>query len=108
MIVDWDESAFQRLPETFSGRMVRGNAIEQDTLRNAGAENADVFVAATGGDNRNIMTSEIAKELFRVPKVVARIKDPERAAIYRELGIQVECRTIAGADAILERLGLQP
>lgn len=103
-VIDWNESAFRRLAEDFPGKTVRGNAIEQDTLRHASVEGADVFVAATGGDNRNIMTSEIAKELFKVPRVIARIKDPERAQIYRELGLQVECRTISGADSIMDRL----
>src|SRR5579862_3613188 len=103
-VIDWEESAFGRLAGDFSGHTVRGNAIEQDTLRQASVDTADVFVAATGGDNRNIMTGEIAKELFKVPKVIARIKDPERAQIYRELGLQVECRTISGAQSILERL----
>jgi trk system potassium uptake protein TrkA len=105
-VIDWNESAFQRLPAHFPGQTVTGNAIEQDTLRAARASEADVFVAATGGDNRNIMTSQMAHKLFAVPKVIARIKDPERAEIYRELGLQVECRTIAGANAILERLDL--
>src|SRR5579872_6425101 len=96
-VVDWQEGAFTRLGETFTGRTVRGNAIEHDTLRQAGADSADVFVAATGGDNRNIMTSQMAKKMFEVPKVIARIKDPERASVYWELGLEVECRTIAGA-----------
>jgi len=106
-IIDWLESAFQRLPEDFGGRIVRGNAIEQDTLRHAHVDQADVFLAATGGDNRNITTSQMARVLFHVPKVIARIKDPERAAIYEEIGLTVECRTIAGADAILDRLGIE-
>lgn len=105
-IVDWNERAFSRLTDTFSGRTVLGNAIEQDTLRHAGTDGADVFLAATGGDNRNIMTSQIAKTVFNVPKSIARIKDAERAQVYRELGLEIECRTIAGADAILERLQL--
>jgi trk system potassium uptake protein TrkA len=106
VVVDWQERAFHRLPPSFRGRAVRGNAIEQDTLRQAEVQSADVFLAATGGDNRNIMTSQVAKRLFDVPKVIARIKDPERAQIYSDLDIEVECRTIAGASAILDRLGI--
>jgi trk system potassium uptake protein TrkA len=105
-IIDWQDCAFSRLPEDFTGCTVLGNAIEQDTLRRADVGHADAFVAATGGDNRNIMTSQVAKTLFGVQHVIARIKDPERAQVYRELGIDVDCRTIAGADAILERLEL--
>lgn len=105
-VIDWKEQEFQRLPAGFRGATVRGNAIEQDTLRQAHAGEADVFLAATGGDNRNIMTAQIAREIFGVPKVIARIKDPQRAEIYTDLGIEVECRTLAGADAILERLAI--
>lgn len=106
-VIDWNESAFGRLPPSFGGRTVRGNAIEQDTLRLADVNHADVFLAATGGDNRNIMTSQIAQHFFDVPKIIARIKDPERSTVYRELGIEVECRTMAGASAILDRLGIE-
>ncbi|HEV3309729.1 MAG TPA: NAD-binding protein [Chloroflexota bacterium] len=106
VVVDSDKDAFSRLRDDFTGTTVSGNAIEQGTLRRAEADKADVFLAATGGDNRNIMTSQMALTMFRVPKVIARIKDPERARIYRELGLEVECRTISGAEAILERLDL--
>jgi trk system potassium uptake protein TrkA len=105
-IIDWQDEAFSRLSDEFNGRTVCGNGIEQDTLRQARVDAADVFLAATGGDNRNILSSQIAHEIFKVPKVISRIKDPERASVYRELGLQVECRTISGADAILDRLGL--
>lgn len=106
-MIDWNESAFRRLPPSFRGRTVRGNAIEQDTLRQAEVKSADVFVAATGGDNRNIMTSQIAQHFFDVPKIIARIKDPERSAVYSELGIEVDCRTTSGASAILDRLAIE-
>lgn len=106
-VIDVDETAFARLGPEFAGQTVRGNAIEQDTLRAAGADDADVFVAATTGDNRNIMTSQIAKNVFGVRKVIARIKDPERARIYQGLGIEVDCRTISGSLAILDSLGLE-
>lgn len=105
-VIDWDNQAFDRLPDRFQGRTVRGNAIEQDTLRHAEVTGANVFVAATGGDNRNLMTSQMAKTMFGVPRVIARIKDPERAQIYQELGLEVDCRTVDGARSILARLSL--
>lgn len=104
-VIDWDEQALERLPEDFAGQALIGNAIDQDVLREAGIEQADVFVAATSGDNRNIMASEIAKNVYRVPRVVCRVKDPIRADIFRGLGITVDCRTTAGADAILGMIG---
>lgn len=100
-MIDWNPRAFGRLPEDFQGTTVVGNAMDQDVLRRAGIDSADVFVAATSGDNRNIMAGQVVKQVFAVPKVISRIKDPIRAEIYRRRGIEVDCRTIEGADAIL-------
>jgi trk system potassium uptake protein TrkA len=105
-IIDWSESAFDRLSEEFRGRTILGNAIDADVLREAGVDQADVFVAATSGDNRNIMASEVVREEFRVPRVVCRVKDPNRARIFSQMGIRVDCRTTEGASAILDILGL--
>jgi trk system potassium uptake protein TrkA len=101
-IIDWDSAAFDRLPETFSGRTIVGNAVDQDVQRQAGVETADVFVSATSGDNRNIMAGQVAKEVFDVPRVILRIKDPNRAAIYSKLGLQVDCRTSEGVRVLLD------
>lgn len=101
-VIDWDQDAFGRLPEDFAGRTVLGNAMDQDVLRRAGIASADAFVAATSGDNRNIMAAEIVQQEFAVPKVITRIKDPIRAEIYRARGIEVDCRTTAGSELILE------
>ena len=104
-VLDWDGDAFSRLPESFRGRTIVGNAVDQDVLRAAGIEHADAFVAATSGDNRNIMASQIAQRVFQVPRVIGRIKDPIRAEIYGRMGIQVDCRTNEGAQAILDMVG---
>jgi trk system potassium uptake protein len=104
-VIDWIASSFSRLPDRFAGTTLVGNAVDLDVLREAGIEDADVFVAGTSGDNRNIMASQIAQQVFHVPKVISRIRDPIRAEIYAQLGIQVECRTIEGTAAILEILG---
>ncbi len=103
-MIDWNPRSFLRLPDNFLGDTVLGNALDQDVLRRAGIESADVFLAATAGDNRNIMAAQMVRELFDVPRVITRIKDPIRAEIYRVRGIEVDCRTIAGADAILTLL----
>jgi trk system potassium uptake protein TrkA len=101
-IIDWSEPAFQRLPDDFEGQTVLGNAVDQDVLVEAGIERADAFVAATSGDNRNVMASEVVQRVFHVPKVVSRIKDPNRAQIFQELGIEVDCRTVEGAEVLLQ------
>jgi trk system potassium uptake protein TrkA len=104
-VVDWSSAAFSRLPESFAGETVLGNGVDQDILRSAGIETADAFVAATNGDNRNIMASQIAQRVFHVPRVISRIRDPIRARIYAGSGIIVDCRTIEGARAILDEIG---
>ncbi len=92
-IVDLQSEAFRRLGTKFKGNRIVGNGIDEDVMKRAGIENADVFVAVSQGDNRNIMAAQIAKHVFGVPKVVARIYDPVRADRYRQLGITTLCTT---------------
>jgi trk system potassium uptake protein TrkA len=106
VIVDRDPNAFSRaatrgvLTRDFKGDQVVGNGTDVDVLRRAGIERADGFVAVTEGDNRNIMASQIAKDVYKVPHVVARIYDPERAEAYEKLGLHTICPTIEGARHI--------
>jgi len=76
------------------------------TLRRAGAEDADVFLAMTEGDNRNVMAAQVAAEALGAKQVIAKINDPVRAAAYGELGIATICRTTMLSDAVHEYLGL--
>jgi trk system potassium uptake protein TrkA len=106
VVLDLSTRAFDRLPAEFRGNAVRGDGTDEDTLRRAGAGDADVFLALTEGDNRNIMAAQLATEKLGIKKVVAKINDPVRAAAYAELGIATMCRTTIQADAISEFLGL--
>ena len=99
-IIDKSSNAFRRLGPDFGGNMIVGNGIDDDVLKRAGIDKADAFVAVTNGDNTNIMSVQIAKVKFNVPKVVTRIYDPIRACAYRELGIETICTTIIGARLI--------
>jgi trk system potassium uptake protein TrkA len=105
-ILDISTAAFDRLPGSFKGNALRGDGTDEDTLRRAGAEDADLFLAMTEGDNRNIMASQLAAEAFRVDQVIAKINDPLRALAYAELGIATICRTDLMANAILSYLKL--
>lgn len=69
------------------GRQIVGEVFDRDALEEAGIKDADVFAAVTSGDNSNIVSARIAKEFYRVPRVIARIYDPRRAEIYREMGV---------------------
>jgi trk system potassium uptake protein TrkA len=106
IVLDTSTMAFERLPSTFGGSAVRGDGTDEDTLRRAGAEDADVFLALTEGDNRNVMAAQVAIEALGARQVVAKINDPLRARAYAELGIATLCRTRLMADAVSAWLGL--
>lgn len=105
VILDVSTQAFGRLPSSFGGSAVRGDGTDEDVLRRAGVEGADIFLALTEGDNRNVMAAQLAVEAFEVPRVVAKINDPVRAAAYAELGIATVCRTGLMVDAMNSHLG---
>ena len=106
IVLDTSTTAFERLPSSFGGSAVRGDGTDEDTLRRAGAEDADVFLALTEGDNRNVMSAQVAVEALGARKVVAKINDPLRASAYAELGIATLCRTTLMADAVSAWLGM--
>jgi trk system potassium uptake protein TrkA len=104
-ILDINSYQFTRfLPETFRGRQITGNGIDQDVLRKAGIESADAFVAVTSGDNRNVTASQIAKHIFGVRRVVCRIYDPIREQMYNRLGLRTISPTRVGAQLAREAL----
>jgi trk system potassium uptake protein len=103
-IIDLKSSAFSRLGPDFRGTTMLGEGRDQEVLRRAGVERADAFVAATQGDNRNIMASQIAKHVFGVKRVVTRIYDPLRSDTFAALGLQAISPTVIGANAFYEQL----
>jgi trk system potassium uptake protein TrkA len=86
-VVDRNPKSRRLLPPNFTGRWHTGNGYNRAVLDTAGISEVDAFVAVTSGDNSNIVAARIAKDVYRVPVVIARIYDPRRAAIYRQLGI---------------------
>ncbi len=107
-IIDSSSDSFQRLDLRFKGQRIIGNGVDEEVLKRAGLETADAFAAVTNGDNRNIMASQIAKEIFRVPRVVCRIYDPIRQSTYRALGLEAFSPTIIGAEVMFNALSEQP
>ncbi len=96
-VVDMARSAFERLGQHFPGRMVLGNGTDQHVLEEAGAAEMDWFISVTNGDNRNIMSAQVAQRIFQIPKVMTRIYDPIREQVYREMGLYTYCPTVVGA-----------
>jgi trk system potassium uptake protein TrkA len=100
-VIDVEQRAFNRLPSTFAGVTVRGSGSDEDILRGAGADMADLLMALTEGDNRNAMAAQLGKHIFGIPRVIAKINDPLRAEAYRTLGLETICRTVLLADALV-------
>lgn len=103
-VVDQDPTAFRRLGAGFGGRRVTGVGFDQDTLREAGIEDAGAFAAVSSGDNSNIIAARVAREMFGVENVAARIYDPKRAEVYQRLGIPTVATVRWTADQMLRRL----
>jgi trk system potassium uptake protein len=106
IIFDIKTAAFDRLPETFKGAAIRGDGTDEEVLRHAGADGADIFLSLTEGDNRNVMAAQVAVEAFAIPQVMAKINDPVRAAAYAELGVVTLCRTNLMVDSVANFLNL--
>jgi trk system potassium uptake protein TrkA len=103
-VVDQDPTAFRRLGSGFGGRRVTGVGFDQDTLREAGIEEAGAFAAVSSGDNSNIIAARVAREMFGIENVAARIYDPKRAEVYQRLGIPTVATVRWTADQMLRRL----
>jgi trk system potassium uptake protein len=86
-IIDQSNDSFSRLGSAFQGETIQGIGFDRDTMLKAGIEHAQAFAAVSSGDNSNIVAARVAREKFGVDRVVARIYDPRRAAIYARLGI---------------------
>jgi trk system potassium uptake protein TrkA len=99
-IIDRKESAFRRLPPDFAGKRLVGVGFDRDRLEEAGIKDAVAVASVTNGDNSNIMIARVAKETYGIDRVVARIYDPRRAAIYERLGIP----TVATVQWTIERV----
>ncbi len=104
VIVDKNAEAFKRLSKTFNGLTVVGNGFELDVLKEAGIEKADAFCSLTNGDNTNIMATQVAKNIFHVPRVIARVYDSARAHIYKSLGLEILSGTVLFAAMIRDKL----
>lgn len=104
VIIDKNPEAFKRLGGGFNGLTLVGNGFDLELLKEAGIKNADAFCAVTNGDNTNIMASQIAKKIFNIKRVVARVYDPKRAEIYKALGLDILSGTVLFAAMMRDKL----
>jgi len=103
-VIDNDPSAFERLEPSFKGRTFQGDALDREVLLSAGIERADCLAALTPNDSINLVVARLAKEVLKVPKVVARMHDPRKSEIYRRLGVQTVSTVSLGMQRFAELL----
>lgn len=103
-VMDNDTYSFRRLSATFGGTALFGNGIDEEALKKAGVEDVDLFLAVTQGDNRNVMSCQITKHIFNVPRVMCRIYDPLREEMYSALGLETISPTKVFAQLLKEKI----
>jgi len=103
-VIDKRPQAFARLPTGFQGRRIVGIGFDRSRLLEAGIEQAAAVAAVTNGDNSNIVVARVAREAFQVERVVARIYDSRRAAIYERLGIPTVATVQWATERVLRRI----
>jgi len=104
VVIDKSQASFERLGNTFNGLTMAGNGFDLELLKQVGIEKADAFCAVTNGDNTNLVSAQVAKKIFKVPKVIARVYDPQRAHIYAALGLDIISGTILFASMLRDKI----
>ena len=104
VIIDKSKDSFSRLGDSFNGLTMVGNGFDLMLLKQAGIEKADAFCSVTNGDNTNLISAQVAKKIFRVPKVFARVYDPQRAHIYTALGLDIISGTMLFSAMLRDKI----
>ena len=108
VVIDKERSALERRDRDLHARFLFGNAIDEDLLREAGAEHADALFALTRDENTNLMAAQVARIVFNIPRIIAVVYDPAREETYRAAGIETLPITVAGAEYLVRRLEEMP
>ena len=101
LIIEQNPATAEAINDELGGICTRGDGCEVTTLMDAGTARADMFVAVTGEDQHNLVACQLAKHKFKVPRTIARIKNPKNEALFKKLGINV---TISSTNVILEHI----
>jgi trk system potassium uptake protein TrkA len=104
VVIDKIPEALKRLGDTFNGLTMVGNGFDLTLLKQVGIEKADAFCAVTDGDNTNLISAQVAKKIFSVPKVFARVYDPQRAHIYAALGLDIISGTMLFSAMLRDKI----
>jgi trk system potassium uptake protein TrkA len=104
VVIDPNEATFNDLSPDFSGFRVPGDASQMAVLKAAKLQRADILIATTHEDNVNLMVAQVARKIFQVPRVMARVFDPKRETVYCRLGIRTICPTSVAAEMFLHAI----
>lgn len=104
VVIDRDEAAFRRLGSTFNGVTLKGLGFDEEILEQAGVREADAFAAVTNLDNTNLMAAEVARKIFGVRHVVARLYNPVRERTYQQLNLDYVCGTTLVAEVLMDKI----
>ena len=104
VVIDRSRDSFNRLGDSFNGLTMVGNGFDLALLKQVGIEKADALCAVTNGDNTNLISAQVAKNIFRVPKVLARVYDPQRAHIYSTLGLDIISGTMLFSAMLRDKI----
>ena len=107
-VIDSDGSTFSQLGQDFKGKTIEGVGFDKDVLLKAKIDRTDALAAFTSRDESNAVIARIAREIYHVPKVVARLYDREKAEIYKHLGIQTLSSTTWGIKRAADILTYAP
>lgn len=105
VVIDRNEKNFDNLPDSFDGLTCCGVPIDEDTLEKAGINYCDALFAVSEDDNENLMVAQLAKEIYEVGKVIARIRDSEKEALFSTFGITTVCPTNLTVDSLVTAFG---
>lgn len=100
VIIDNNSDSFRKLSPSFGGMELKGDATEMFVLNEADIRNATSVIAVTNHDNTNIMVAQIAKEMFHIDNVIARLYDPDRECVYRDFGINTICPVVLSTGKV--------
>jgi trk system potassium uptake protein TrkA len=108
IVIDNRQHAFDKLSAAFSGFQITGDATELQTLKDANIGQADCLFATTTADNTNLMVAQIARTIFNVSLVVARVYDPQREAVYSNFGVETVSPTRLSAEVFYRLISANP
>lgn len=104
VVIDRNPDSFSQLGGGSNCMSIAGMPIDEDVLKEAGIEMADALAAVTTDDNTNIMIAQIARQLYRVPKVITQTNDPERQQVLTFMGLETICPTTLTVESFFTAL----